>query len=328
MIDFEIPEDAKAIREKVRTFVQEHCIPAEKELDTRPYKEVLADLRAKARSQGLWCPFIPKEYGGKGFSAFAHSQVITRLSTRSSAPAVTVMVPNSLGPAELLLHYGTPEQKAHYLPRLAAGLEIPAFALTSPWAGSDAASIPDAGVVCRFERGSNLPGDRHGGFDRHAAARDHLRQRHAVDQLHHQRVHTIAILEAVDRGDVGMLERRERPCFANESRDAIGIRIGFRRQDLDRHVSLEARVARPIHHAHAARTEPGLDLIRADLTADHRIEAALVLMQAHLIEPHLRPRTGQTAKKVGVRFLPMKRALLTLAVLLTPPASAFLRPGR
>ncbi len=101
------------------------------------------------RSRGFLGLIIPKEYGGKGFSAFAHSQVVTKLSTRSSAPAVTVMVPNSLGPAELLLHYGTDAQKAHYLPRLARGEDIPAFALTSPWAGSDAASIPDAGVVCR-----------------------------------------------------------------------------------------------------------------------------------------------------------------------------------
>lgn len=101
------------------------------------------------KDKGFLGMIIPKEYGGKGFSAFAHSQVVTKLSTRSSAPAVTVMVPNSLGPAELLLHYGTPEQKAHYLPRLATGQDIPAFALTSPWAGSDAASIPDAGVVCK-----------------------------------------------------------------------------------------------------------------------------------------------------------------------------------
>ncbi|MBN8442907.1 MAG: acyl-CoA dehydrogenase [Thauera sp.] len=101
------------------------------------------------RSRGFLGLIIPREFGGKGFSAYAHSQVITRLSTRSSAPAVTVMVPNSLGPAELLLHYGTDGQKRHYLPRLAAGLDIPAFALTSPWAGSDAASIPDSGIVCR-----------------------------------------------------------------------------------------------------------------------------------------------------------------------------------
>ncbi|QID16724.1 acyl-CoA dehydrogenase [Nitrogeniibacter mangrovi] len=101
------------------------------------------------KSEGFLGMIIPKEYGGKGFSAYAHSQVVTKLSTRSSAAAVTVMVPNSLGPAELLLHYGTDEQKNHYLPRLAAGKEIPAFALTSPWAGSDAASIPDAGVICK-----------------------------------------------------------------------------------------------------------------------------------------------------------------------------------
>ncbi|MBP6019693.1 MAG: acyl-CoA dehydrogenase [Burkholderiaceae bacterium] len=91
---------------------------------------------------------IPKEYGGRGFSALAHSEVVTKLSTRNSALSVTVMVPNSLGPAELLLHYGTEEQKNHYLPRLANGQEIPAFALTSPWAGSDAAAIPDHGIVC------------------------------------------------------------------------------------------------------------------------------------------------------------------------------------
>ncbi len=101
------------------------------------------------KSRGFLGLIIPREYGGRGFSAFAHSQVITRLSTRSSALAVTVMVPNSLGPGELLRHYGTEAQKAHYLPRLARGEEIPAFALTSPWAGSDAAAIPDVGIVCR-----------------------------------------------------------------------------------------------------------------------------------------------------------------------------------
>lgn len=101
------------------------------------------------KDNGFLGMIIPKEYGGMGFSAFAHSEVVTKLSTRSSALAVSVMVPNSLGPAELLLHYGTQEQKDHYLPRLASGEEVPAFALTSPWAGSDAAAIPDRGVVCR-----------------------------------------------------------------------------------------------------------------------------------------------------------------------------------
>ncbi len=101
------------------------------------------------KDKGFLGMIIPKKYGGLGFSALAHSAVVMKLSTRSNTLAVTVMVPNSLGPAELLLHYGTEEQKNHYLPRLAKGLEVPCFALTSPEAGSDAASIPDYGVVCK-----------------------------------------------------------------------------------------------------------------------------------------------------------------------------------
>ena len=100
------------------------------------------------KDRGFLGMIIPKEYGGLGFSAYAHSQVITKLSTRSGSVVVSVLVPNSLGPGELLLHYGTDEQKRHYLPRLAKGLEIPCFALTNPSAGSDAASIPDYGIVC------------------------------------------------------------------------------------------------------------------------------------------------------------------------------------
>lgn len=94
---------------------------------------------------------IPKEFGGLGFSAMAHSEVVTKLATRSVTGAVSVMVPNSLGPAELLLHYGTEEQKNHYLPRLAVGEEIPCFALTGPSAGSDASAMPDFGIVCMGE---------------------------------------------------------------------------------------------------------------------------------------------------------------------------------
>jgi acyl-CoA dehydrogenase len=100
------------------------------------------------KSQGFLGLIIPKSYGGLGFSAFAHSEVMTKLSTRCSATSVSVMVPNSLGPAELLLHYGTEAQKNYYLPRLAKGEDVPCFALTNPNAGSDAASIPDNGVVC------------------------------------------------------------------------------------------------------------------------------------------------------------------------------------
>ncbi|USU17727.1 acyl-CoA dehydrogenase [Paraburkholderia fungorum] len=101
------------------------------------------------KERGFLGMIIPKQYGGKQFSAYAHSQVIMKLSTRCSAAAVSVMVPNSLGPAELLMHYGTEEQKNHYLPRLARGEDIPCFALTSPYAGSDAAAIPDVGIVCK-----------------------------------------------------------------------------------------------------------------------------------------------------------------------------------
>jgi acyl-CoA dehydrogenase len=105
------------------------------------------------KDQGFLGMIIPKQYGGKGFSALAHSEVVMKLTSRSSTAAVSVMVPNSLGPAELLLHYGTEAQKDHYLPRLAKGLEIPCFALTSPEAGSDASGIPDYGIVCRGEWG-------------------------------------------------------------------------------------------------------------------------------------------------------------------------------
>jgi len=100
------------------------------------------------KTNGFLGMIIPKRYGGLGFSALGHSAVITKLATRSSTAAVSVMVPNSLGPAELLLRYGTDEQRDHYLPRLARGEEIPCFALTNPYAGSDAASIPDRGIVC------------------------------------------------------------------------------------------------------------------------------------------------------------------------------------
>ncbi len=113
----------------------------------------LRDLPPEAwrfiRENRFFGMIIPKEYGGLGFSALAHSQVIVKIASRSVTAAVTVMVPNSLGPAELLLRYGTREQRDYYLPRLACGEEIPCFALTGPDAGSDAASIPDTGVVCR-----------------------------------------------------------------------------------------------------------------------------------------------------------------------------------
>lgn len=101
------------------------------------------------KTKGFFAMIIPKKYGGLEFSAYAHSCVLVKLASRSSTVSSTVAVPNSLGPAELLLHYGTDEQREYYLPRLARGEEVPCFALTGPRAGSDAASIPDTGVVCK-----------------------------------------------------------------------------------------------------------------------------------------------------------------------------------
>jgi acyl-CoA dehydrogenase len=101
------------------------------------------------KRKGFFSMIIQKKYGGLEFSAYAHSCVLAKLSTRSATVSSTVAVPNSLGPGELLQHYGTEAQKDHYLPRLARGEDIPCFALTGPRAGSDAASLPDSGVVCK-----------------------------------------------------------------------------------------------------------------------------------------------------------------------------------
>src|SRR5579871_4664770 len=104
---------------------------------------------------------IGKEYGGHGFSAQAHSAIVTQIASRSASAAVNVMVPNSLGPAELIERYGTEQQKKYYLPRLANGEDIPCFALTGPEAGSDAGAIPDTGIVCHGEyKGESIIGMR------------------------------------------------------------------------------------------------------------------------------------------------------------------------
>lgn len=103
------------------------------------------------RREGFFGLIIPPEYGGKGFSETAHSEIVMKISTRSVSTAVTVMVPNSLGPGELLMEYGTEAQKSYYLPRLSSGEDIPCFGLTSPIAGSDAGAIPDKGIVCKGE---------------------------------------------------------------------------------------------------------------------------------------------------------------------------------
>ncbi|ENX34723.1 hypothetical protein F889_02012 [Acinetobacter colistiniresistens] len=100
------------------------------------------------KDHGFLGLIIPKSFGGKQFTPFAQSRIMSKIASRSLTAAVSCMVPNSLGPGELLLHYGTEEQKQRYLPGLAKGTEVPCFGLTSPEAGSDAGAIPDTGVVC------------------------------------------------------------------------------------------------------------------------------------------------------------------------------------
>ena len=117
------------------------------------------DVWAFIKNHRFFAMIIPKQYGGLEFSAYANSMVITKLASRSTTVSSTVGVPNSLGPAELLLHYGTDEQKKHYLPGLASGDEVPCFALTSPQAGSDAAALIDSGVVCKGKwKGKQITG--------------------------------------------------------------------------------------------------------------------------------------------------------------------------
>ena len=116
---------------------------------TSEFKDLPPEVWQFMKDKGFFGMIIPKEFGGLGFTALGHSSVVMKVASRSITAAVTVMVPNSLGPAELLLHYGTDEQKQHYLPKLATGEEMPCFALTAPEAGSDASAMPDNGVVCR-----------------------------------------------------------------------------------------------------------------------------------------------------------------------------------
>lgn len=103
------------------------------------------------KEQGFFGLVIAREYGGHGFSALAHSTIVSKIASRSMSAAVNTMVPNSLGPAELIALYGTEEQKHYFLPRLAKGIDIPCFGLTAPQAGSDATAITDTGIVCRGE---------------------------------------------------------------------------------------------------------------------------------------------------------------------------------
>jgi acyl-CoA dehydrogenase len=145
--------EAPKLSAEERAFLDGPCEELCRMLDEWDITHRRADLPPEAweylKRKGFFAMIIPKKYGGLEFSAYAHSCVLVKLASKSVTASSTVAVPNSLGPAELLLHYGTEEQKNHYLPRLASGKDIPCFALTAPRAGSDAASIPDTGVVCR-----------------------------------------------------------------------------------------------------------------------------------------------------------------------------------
>jgi acyl-CoA dehydrogenase len=136
-----------------QAFLDGPCDELCRRLDEWKITHAWADLPPEIwdflRTKGFFAMIIPKRYGGLEFSNFAHSQVLLKIASRSPTTAPIVAVPNSLGPAELLLHYGTDTQRDYYLPRLADGSEVPCFALTSPTAGSDATSIRDTGVVCK-----------------------------------------------------------------------------------------------------------------------------------------------------------------------------------
>jgi acyl-CoA dehydrogenase len=151
--------------QKMHNFPQPRLSAEEQAFLDGPVEEVLAmfddwhatheraDLSPEVyqylKDKGFFAMIIKKEYGGLEFSAFAQSCVLQKLTSKSMMLSSIVGVPNSLGPGELLQHYGTDEQKAYYLPRLAKGIDVPCFALTSPEAGSDAGAIPDFGVVCK-----------------------------------------------------------------------------------------------------------------------------------------------------------------------------------
>jgi acyl-CoA dehydrogenase len=128
--------------------VERACAMTQDWIVTHKHADLMPEIWEYLRAHRFFGMIIPKIYGGLGFSALAHHRVIEKLASCSTTLSATVAVPNSLGPGELLLHYGTMSQKAYYLPRLAAGIDLPCFALTSPTAGSDATSITDQGVVC------------------------------------------------------------------------------------------------------------------------------------------------------------------------------------
>jgi acyl-CoA dehydrogenase len=147
VIDFEIPPETKAVRAKVRSFVQEHCIPAEAELEKRGLQKVLPELRAKARAQGLWCPFIPKEYGGMGLRPLANALVQMELGESIlGAHALNTQGPDDATMLTLLEH-GTDFQKKKFLEPLLEGKKRICYSMTERAAGADATGMQTSAVL-------------------------------------------------------------------------------------------------------------------------------------------------------------------------------------
>lgn len=155
----ELSEEEKAFLEGP---VEEFCGMLDDWQITQVDYDLPEEVWQFAKDKGFFAMIIPKQYGGLEYSAYCHSQVVLKIGSRCGSAAVTVMVPNSLGPGKLLMTYGTQEQKDYYLPRLARGVEIPCFGLTGPHAGSDAGAMPDTGIICYgdYEDRKNILGVR------------------------------------------------------------------------------------------------------------------------------------------------------------------------
>ncbi len=148
--DIELPQLTEREQQFLDNEVSELCELVD-EWQIYQDKDLSPEAWQFLKDKGFFGLIIPEEFGGKDFSPYAQSRVMSKIASRSVTTAVTAMVPNSLGPGELLMKYGTEEQKQRWLPGLAKGSEIPCFGLTGPEAGSDAGSIPDTGIVCKGE---------------------------------------------------------------------------------------------------------------------------------------------------------------------------------
>jgi acyl-CoA dehydrogenase len=148
MIDFELPDDAKAVREKTATFIDTHVLPAESQIGTRPYFDIVAELQAKARAEGLWCPFVPKEWGGMGLGPVANAAVQIEVGRSFSYLGAWAM--NCMGPQDAtmftLMSHGTDEQKERYLKPLVDGKIRICFSMTERAAGADATGMQTTAV--------------------------------------------------------------------------------------------------------------------------------------------------------------------------------------